>query len=78
MKEEIQTETRYEGYFLMDSGIKVSFDMSEDEGDEEMRLLYGNLEFTYEKGGVIWLGESTNMVILVDRIIGFSVREYQL
>ena len=76
MKKKIQQETRYEGYFLMDSGLKVSFDISEDEGGEAFSKMYDS-QFPYEKGDSIWLGECDDCFILVDRIIGFNINQYQ-
>ena len=77
-KSKIQKEKRYEGYFLMDSGLKVPFDISEEDGGENFSVsLYGNMEFPFEKGEVIWLGEDKDMKILADRIIGWNINEYE-
>ena len=72
-------EKKYVGYFLMDTGIKVPFDVSEENGGKNFSLhLYGNCEFPWEKGDSIWLGEKNPCFILADRIIGFEVDEYDL
>ena len=74
-KKEVQKDIRYEGYFLIDSGLKIEFDISAEEGGEHFELLYGNSEFTWKKGDAIWLGEENDYLILADRIIGFSISE---
>lgn len=72
-------EERYKGYFLMDSGLKVPFDISEEDGGEDFSiLLCGNMKFPFEKGDVIWLGEDSNLKILADRIIGWDISEYEV
>jgi len=77
MKKNIK-EKRYYGYFLMDSGLKVKFDISEEDGGENFSVsLYGNGEFPFKKGDVIWLGEENDVKILVDRIIGWQIDEYE-
>lgn len=74
--EETQKETRYQGYFLMDSGFKVPFDISEEDGGDAFAIsLYGNMEFPWVKGDVIWLGENENVKILADRILGWDIYE---
>jgi hypothetical protein len=79
IQEKIEKETRYNGYFLMDSGLKIPFDISEDDGGEIFSVsLYGNMEFPFEKGDVIWLGENTDIKILADRIIGWDINKYTL
>ena len=76
--EKIEKETRYEGYFLMDSGLKIPFDISEEDGGNNFSIsLYGNMEFPFEKGDFIWLGEDNDMKILADRVIGWSINEYK-
>lgn len=77
-KKEIKKEKWYSGYFLMDSGLKVPFDISEEVGGEDFRIsLYGNMEFPFEKGDIIWLGEESEVRILADRIIGWNIDEYE-
>jgi hypothetical protein len=79
MSKKIQREKRYNGYFLMDSGLKIPFDISEEEGGENFSIsLYGNMQFPFEKGEVIWLGEKSNFYILADRIVGWDINEYKL
>jgi hypothetical protein len=39
--------------------------------------LYGNTEFPFVKGDVIWLGEEENVKILADRIVGWDINEYE-
>ena len=75
-RKKIETETRHTGYFLMDSGLKVPFDISEEDGDENFKSLYGDMEFLWERGDVIWLGEENDTKILVDRIIGWDITSY--
>ena len=78
MSKQIKKEKRYEGYFLMDSGLKVGFDISEEDGGENFSIsLCGNYEFPFEKGKSIWLGEDKNVNLLVDRIIGWQISEYE-
>lgn len=74
----IQQEKRYEGYFLMDSGLKVFFDISEDEGGENFSVsLYGNSAFPFKQGDVIWLGEDSDLRLLADKVIGWDINEYE-
>lgn len=73
-----EKETRYSGYFLMDSGLKVDFDISENDGGDYFSIaLYGNGKWPFEKGGIIWLGEDKDVKILADRVIGWDINEYQ-
>ena len=70
-------EIRYKGYFLMDRGLKISFDVSEEDGGEKFAIsLYGNVEFPFEKGETVWLGEDSDLKILADRIVGWDIAEY--
>lgn len=79
MTKQIQKEKRYIGYFLLDSGVKINFDISEEDGGEEFSIeLYGNGNFPFEKGGYIWLGENNSMFLLVDRIVGWKIDEYEV
>lgn len=79
MSKKIQKEEiRYEGYFLMDSGLKIPFDISEEDGGENFSLyLDGNLEWPFEKGDVIWLGRNNELRLLTDKIIGWYIYEYK-
>ena len=71
-------EIRYKGYFLMDSGLKIPFDISEEDGGEKFAIsLYGNIKFPFEKGEIVWLGEDNNLKILADRIVGWDIDEYE-
>jgi hypothetical protein len=75
-----QTEekiTRYAGTFLMESGFKVKFDIADDEWDEGTIFSLQNLEFPFEKGESIWLGEANDIKILVDKIIGWNFYDYE-
>ena len=77
MEKQIQKETRYEGYFLMDSGLKVPFDISEGDGGEDFSIsLYGNLKFPFEKDEIIWLGEDNDLKLRADKVIGWEISEY--
>lgn len=74
MNKEINKEVRYNGYFLMDSGFKVEFDISKEDGGDNFEVsLYGNMEWPFEKGDVIWLGEESDLRILADRVIGWDI-----
>lgn len=78
MKKKTIVEKGYRGYFLMDSGVKIPFDISEEDGGENFSIsLYGNSIFPFEKGEVIWLGEGSNLKLLSDRIIGWDMYEYE-
>ncbi len=79
MKKETK-ELRYEGYFLMDSGLKVYFDISAEKGDENYDTLYGNSEFKWEQGESIYFQDDNgeDAFILADKVIGFFIKEYIL
>lgn len=68
-------EKRYEGYFLMDCGLKIPFDISEENGGDKFKELCWDLKFSWEKGDTIWLGEE--LQIIVDKIVGFSINDYE-
>ena len=71
-------ELRYRGYFLLDTGTKISFDISENDGGENFsKELYGNANFPWKKGDTIWMGEDNDYSLLVERIIGFHVEEVE-
>jgi len=75
-KKKVVMEKYYVGYFLMDSGIKVPFEISEEDGGEDFSIsLYENMEFPWVKGDIIYLGEMSGMKILADRIIGWDISE---
>ena len=75
---EAKKEVRYEGYFLMDSGLKVPFYISEEDGGENFSLsLYGNVEFPFEKDDVIWLGEDSNLILRADKVVGWEIDKYE-
>lgn len=79
MEKQKIAEKRYKGYFLMDSNIKVTFDISEEDGGENFSSsLYGKSEFPWEKGDNIWLGVNKDVIILADRIIGWDISEYEI
>ena len=62
----------------MDSGLKIPFDISEEDGGEKFAIsLYGNGEFPFEKEEIVWLGEDNNLKILADRIVGWDIDEYE-
>ena len=78
-KNKLEIEKRYDGYFLMDSGLKVPFDISEEDGGEDFSIfLYRNMKFPFKKEDVVWLGEDENVKILADRIIGWDINEYEV
>jgi hypothetical protein len=71
-------EKRYEGYFLMDSGVKVFFDISEEDGDTKFKLLYDEAKFSWEREDTIWLGEDSELRVLANKVIGYYISEYDL
>ena len=69
---------RYKGYFLMDSGAKVNFDISEEDGGEKFsESLYGNMDFPFNDDDIVWLGENSNLKLRADKIIGWDINEYE-
>jgi len=77
---EKEFEKRYYGYFIIDSGLKVHFDVSrEDNGEyfDKFEFLYNHNKFPWEKGEVIWLGKENDYFILADRVIGFYINGYK-
>lgn len=82
MKKEIEVklekEIRYTGYFLIDSGYKVNFDISKEDGGDEFAELYNNMIFSFKTGGCIWLGEDSSLKLIVDRVIGWDINEYEV
>ena len=72
-------EKWYRGYFLIDSGIKINFDLSENDGGDDFSVeLYGNSRFPWEKDNSIWLGSSMDLQLLASRIIGWDIEEYEV
>lgn len=76
-KKKTQKEVRFNGYFLMDSGIKINFDISEEFNSGKFRKLL-DCEWSFEKDDVIWLGEENPVFILADRIVGFWIDTYEI
>lgn len=68
----------YDGFFLMDSGLKIYFIVDGDEAEEGFDALYNNCDFSWEKGGIIWLGERSNLTILVDKVIGWEINQFEI
>ena len=77
-KKVVEKQIRYSGYFLIDSGAKIPFDISEEDGYEEFADLANNSSFSFKKGDYIWLGEDSNLKLLVDRVIGWDINEYEV
>ena len=78
-EKEAEKELWYRGYFLMDSGFKVEFDICEEDNGEEFSVsLSGNGEWPFEKGRVLWLGSKNDLHILTDRVIGWYIEEYKV
>jgi hypothetical protein len=74
---EKQKELRYEGYFLMNSGLKVYFDISADNGGENYDKLCDAAEFNWKQGESIYLeNDGEYSFVLADKVIGFSIRDY--
>jgi len=78
MAEETEKQLRYEGHFLMDSGLKVYFDISAENGGEKYDSLYGDCEFRWGQGEIIYItqDEGKAFYILADKVIGFVISEY--
>jgi len=73
-----EKEKYYVGYFLMDSGLKIPFEISEEGGGDDFSVsLYGNMEFPWGKGDIIYLGESSNLKILAEKIVGWEIDEIE-
>lgn len=68
----------YYGYFLMDSGYKVKFDVAEyDDFGIFEQLHDGDCTQALKQGDTIWMGEDDDYILLADRIIGWSVSMYE-
>jgi hypothetical protein len=75
--ENIQKEVRYEGYFIMEGGFKVNFNISADDGGEKLNSLYGNSAFEWEQEESIYLeNKGKEFFILAKKVIGFFIRCY--
>jgi len=72
----MKKEIKYSGYFLLDTGLKIEVEISEEDGGENFAEMATNSDFPYEKGDTIWLGEGNDMLLLVDRIAGFYFTEW--
>ncbi len=76
MEKENRKELRYEGYFLIDSGLRVNFDISASDGGENYDHLL-NAEFKWERGDAIYVeNEGDDFLLLANKVIGFFIREY--
>ena len=67
-----ETETRYGGYFIMDSGLEINFDISEQDGGDEFRELL-DCQFVFGDNDTIWLGESNEIFIRAKKVVGFYI-----
>ena len=65
-------EKRYTGIFLIDSGLKVPFDISEINAGNDFEELETAL-WPYNKGDIIWLGEGDNIFLRADKVIGWQI-----
>jgi len=36
------------------------------------------MEFPFEKGDIIWLGEESDLKLLSDKVIGWDISEYEV
>ncbi len=70
---QIEKETMYYGYFILDSGDKINFEISEEDGGEAFALLL-DCEWSFGKNDVIWIGDS---FILASRVAGFQIDTYE-
>lgn len=78
IKEQVKQQTeeiRYVGYFLMEGGLKVKFDISQEDGGTEFEELYNNDIIFWEKSDFIWLGEESELKVIADKIIAWDIRE---
>ena len=66
----------YFGYFLLDSGLKIEFDIPEDEANDIYRKMI-NAEFECDST-TVYLGEyAICPFILTKKIIGFQIDTYE-
>ena len=70
------TERRYCGYFILDSGAKIDFDLTEDDGGDAFASLF-DCEFKFEDNDLIYLGEDVGGFIRAKRVVGFYIDDYQ-
>jgi len=81
MIKEDEKKFGYDGYFLMDSGLKINFNFLEDSvftGELLYDYLFNDGEYPFEKGEKFWLGEEKDLFVLADKIVGFTVSEYEI
>lgn len=68
----------YCGHFLMDSGLKIEFDVPTDEVDEkEFEEMVNNARFP-DNGNVLYLGNSADTPFLRrQKIVGYEIDSYE-
>lgn len=72
-----QKVTHYYGHFLIDSGVKLEFDVRDDEVNDEFDKMMNNVEFP---NGVklLYLGESSPTSFLrTQKIVGYNINTYE-
>lgn len=73
-----EEELYYNGYFLMDSGLKIHFDISAIDGGDFFAALNESGEFTLDESETVWLGEEAETpFIRVKKIMGFNINDYR-
>ena len=73
---ELPAERYYAGYFIMDSGLKIDFDISEDDGGDEFKELF-DAKFVFDDKNTIWLGEISEDFIRAKKVVGFYIYDYE-
>ena len=69
-----EKEIRYYGYFIVDSGIKIPFDISKEDGSDKFISLL-NLVFPFEQDEIIWLGEESNIFLRANKVVGWNIEQ---
>lgn len=72
-------ETWYEGYLLLDSGLKLEFRETEGDVDSMISSLYDDGCATWERGDVVMIKKPNGgyLNILTDKIVGWNIDSYQ-
>jgi len=72
-----EKEKRYAGYFIMESGLKLKFDISEENGGDDFEAMLVS-EYPFDESELVWLGETDDCFIRAKKIIGFYIYDYLL
>lgn len=72
-KPESSVEVYFAGYFLMEGGLKVEFDIPEEDGGDEFRSML-DCKFVFEDDRMIWLGDFS---IRAKKVLGFYIYDYE-